>query len=120
MNYFVPSLLVLPLLVSCTVVEVDHYGSSYYTHSHPQVEVDTRYVSREARMHGHQTMRDSRAQYPTNASNVHGHHEANRHANARPTPAPQAQSRSNTQSHNEEERNAPRNTAHVTVHGHGN
>jgi hypothetical protein len=138
-NYFVPSLLVLPLLVSCDVVEVDHYGPSYYTHSHPQVEVETRYVNRQARMHGHRDMRSNAVvvnprnpsnvtvhghneapRNPANSTNAHGHNDVNRNAvNARPTIAPQSQPRSNVHGHNEEEINAPQ-ISRANVHGHEN
>lgn len=138
-NYFVPSLLVLPLLVACDVVEVDHYGPSYYTHSHPQVEVETRYVNRQARMHGHRDMRRNAVvvnprnpsnvtvhghnevpRNPANTNNEHGHNDANRNAvNTHPSISPQSQSRSNAHASNEEERNAPQ-VSRSNVHGHEN
>lgn len=90
MKYFVFSLLVLPLLVSCEVVQEEHYGSSYYSPP-SQVIVQPRHTHRHdndsyrpaprgrshERSHGHSdTNRNTviiNPARPTAQQNVHGH-----------------------------------------------
>lgn len=89
MRYLVSSLVVLPLLLSCTEIQNDYSNPGYYAPPPPQVEVNPGYARKETRnyhghhqqrpaprgkvYHGHEEM-DESAQVQ---DNVHGHDDNN-------------------------------------------